>query len=359
MNALYSRIRPLLFQLDPETAHGLSLKTLKTGMLPKVRIHDPDQRLETTLWGLKFPSPVGLAAGFDKNAEAIGPCLNLGFGFVEAGTVTPRAQPGNPRPRIFRDVTQQAIINRMGFPNAGAHAFKSNLERFLSRRDRPRGVVGVNIGMNKGQSEPVRDYAMLINLLAPMADYLVVNISSPNTPGLRSLQQRAALLDLIGTLKEERSKACGSHGPPLLVKLAPDLTPEQQQELAETALETRIDGLILTNTTLVRPEGLDPAFAQQAGGLSGQPLTRASTDIIRNFYRLTEGKIPIIGVGGVASGRQVYDKIKAGASLVQLYTGLVYEGPGLINSINQELLALLRADGYNRIHQAVGILAAS
>ena len=223
----------------------------------------------------------------------------------------------------------------MGFPNGGMNVFKANLEQFLGQKQRPAGVVGLNIGMNKTQTEPAKDYSMLIKMLAPMADYLTVNISSPNTPGLRDLQKREPLMQLLGALKEERRKACGGHPPPLLVKFAPDLDEAAQEELAQTVMDAQIDGIILTNTTLDRPDILPPKFAAEAGGLSGQPLTDKSTAVIRNFYKLTGGKMPIIGVGGVSSGAQAYAKIKAGASLVQLYTALVFKGPGVVNDINR------------------------
>ncbi|MCC6598505.1 MAG: quinone-dependent dihydroorotate dehydrogenase [Alphaproteobacteria bacterium] len=350
---LYALARPLLFRIDPERAHALTIRAMRQGVFPKCAVLT-NSALAQTLWGLKFPNPVGLAAGFDKNAEVLAAAFGLGFGFVEAGTVTPRPQPGNDKPRVFRDPGTQAIINRMGFPGTGATVFKANLEKFLAGKRRPPGVVGINIGMNKGQSEPSKDYAYLIRMLAPMADYLTINISSPNTPGLRDLQARAPLLELLSVITEERRKACGAHPPALFLKLAPDLDAEKQEELAACALESGIDGLILGNTTLDRPETLPESFRAEKGGLSGQPLTEKSTQIIHNFYALTKGKIPIIGVGGVSSGAQAYAKIKAGASLVQLYTALVFKGPSVANSINEELVALLKEDGFDHISQAIG-----
>lgn len=351
---IYKFARPALFKIEPETAHNTLISAMKRGLVRSCSMIE-DPALESELWGLKFPNPVGLSAGFDKNAEVIDASLKLGFGFVEAGTVTPQPQQGNPRPRVFRDPANEAVINRMGFPNGGMHRFKDNLEKFLSKKPRPRGIVGLNIGMNKTQKEPVKDYAALIKMLAPMADYLTVNISSPNTPGLRNLQSREVLTEMIGVLQDELAKTCGSHPPPLLVKLAPDLTEEQQEELAQTALDTGIDGLILTNTTLARPEFLPEGFRAEAGGLSGRPLTAASTQIVHNFYALTKGKIPLIGVGGVSSGQDAYDKIKAGASLVQAYSAMVFQGPALAGRINAELLELLKADGYNNISEAIGV----
>lgn len=353
MPGFYDLFRPLIFKADPETAHQLTLKALKSGLLPPCTAIQ-DQALEVKLWGLKFPNPVGLSAGFDKNAEVIGPAFKMGFGFVEAGTVTPKPQPGNPRPRVFRDPKTESVINRLGFPSEGMNAFKSNLESFLDSKHRPPGVLGINIGMNKAQTEPAKDYTALINMLGPMADYITINISSPNTPGLRDLQKREPLLELLGAVLNERKKSCGDHPPPLLVKLAPDLAEDQQAEIAKTILEAGIDGIILSNTTLDRPDSLPGDFAAEKGGLSGQPLAAKSTAIIGNFYQLTGGKLPIIGVGGISSGSDAYEKIQAGASLVQLYTSLVFKGPTVANSINQELLALLKKDGFKNISQAVG-----
>lgn len=353
MSALYSLAKPLIFSLDPEKAHNLTLNMMKRGLVPCPK-QEEFPALETTLWGHKFPNPVGLSAGFDKNAEVIGPSFKLGFGFVEVGTVTPKPQHGNPKPRVFRDPSNEAVINRMGFPNGGMNAFKSNFEKFLSQKDHPAGVVGINIGMNKSQTEPAKDYGVLIKMLGPMADYLTINISSPNTPGLRDLQKREPLLELLGTVKEERKKACGDHPPPVLVKLAPDLDEAQQEELAQALLEAKVDGIILSNTTLDRPTQLPQSFADQQGGLSGRPLTKKSTEIIRNFYRLTKGKVPIIGVGGISSGEDAYEKIKAGASLVQLYSSLVFQGPDVIYYVKSKLNDLLINDGFTNISEAVG-----
>lgn len=327
---------------------------MKCGLSPQFTAVD-DPRLKVTLWDRQFPNPVGLAAGFDKNAEVIGPMLNMGFGFVEVGTVTPKPQAGNPRPRVFRNAANEAVINRMGFPNKGYDVFKDNIEKFLDQKPRPTGLVGINIGMNKDQKDPAKDYCFLLQKLGSYGDYFTINISSPNTPGLRNLQQRDHLMELITRVKEVRSKSCDkTFPPPLLVKLAPDLDEAQQEELAQTALDAEIDGLILTNTTLARPDFLPEKFRSQTGGLSGRPLTAKSTEIIRRFYKLTKGKIPLIGVGGISNGHDAYDKIKAGASLVQLYSALVYHGPELANEINQELLVYLERDGFSSVTQAVG-----
>ncbi|MGB4057791.1 MAG: quinone-dependent dihydroorotate dehydrogenase [Alphaproteobacteria bacterium] len=353
MTDLYRLLRPMIFKLDPERAHRATLRAMKSGLIPPCTpVNNP--ALEVKLWGLHFPNPIGLSAGFDKSAEVISPALGMGFGFVEAGTVTPKPQTGNPAPRVFRDPQTESVINRMGFPNDGADIFKNNLENFLGSKQRPPGVVGINIGMNKDQTTPAKDYTALINRLGPMADYITINISSPNTPGLRDLQKREPLLELLGAVLAERKRACGDHPPPLLLKLAPDLDDAQQEELAKTVLESGIDGLILTNTTLARPEALPAAFAAEKGGLSGRLLRHKSTAVIGKFYKLTNGKLPIIGVGGISSGADAYEKIKAGATLVQLYTALVFKGPAVANSINNELLTLLKKDGFTSVTQAVG-----
>lgn len=351
---LYPLIRPAFFAMDGETAHNMTLSALKSGLYPRPpKLDEPC--LKTELFGLTFPTPVGLAAGFDKNAEAISAAFNLGFGFVEAGTVTPKPQDGNPKPRIFRDPENIAVINRMGFPNKGMHAFKDNLNRFLQQKKRPAGALGINIGMNKDQTDPASDYCKLITMLAPMADYITINISSPNTPGLRDLQKRGPLLDLLGRVNEERQKSCGEHAPPILLKLAPDLTEDQQEELAQAALEAPIEGLILTNTTLERPSFLPAKFREEKGGLSGAPLTNKSTQIIKNFYKLTKGKLPIVGAGGIVTGEDAYAKIRAGASLVQLYSSMVFKGPLQAYYVNKNLAECLKRDNIASLSDAIGL----
>jgi dihydroorotate dehydrogenase len=354
MALLYQTFKPLLFKLDPELAHNLTIKALRSGLGPKKSVVE-EPALEVRLWDKTFPNPIGLAAGFDKNAEVIAPMMHMGFGFVEAGTVTPKPQRGNPKPRIFRDETYEAVINRMGFPNLGLVKFKNNLHKFFAYRPRPVGVLGINIGMNKSQKDPAKDYCLLLKQLGPMADYITINISSPNTPGLRDLQKRSALLSLLQKVLKTRSETCGGSFPPILLKLAPDLNKTQQKELAKTALDAGIDGLVLTNTTIGRIKGLPHDFTKETGGLSGKPLKQQSTEIIRNFYELTGGTIPIIGLGGVADGKDAYEKIKAGASLVQLYTALVFQGPNVVNEIIKELKELLEQDGFSSVTDAVGI----
>ncbi|MCB9996550.1 MAG: quinone-dependent dihydroorotate dehydrogenase [Rhodospirillales bacterium] len=349
----YPIARPVMFRMDPERAHRLTVMGLKTGLMPCGPVVS-DPALKVALWGRHFPNPVGLAAGFDKNAEVIGPMLRFGFGFVEIGTVTPKPQHGNPKPRIFRAPNQEAVINAMGFPNEGVIKFKENLQKFLGRKPRPAGIVGLNIGMNKSQTEPVKDYRALVQQLAPLADYLTINISSPNTPGLRDLQEPKHLKALLEQVIEERNKACKIDPPPLLLKLAPDLSENQQGAIAETVLNSGVDGLILTNTTLDRPDTIPSDFAAQKGGLSGVPLREKSTAVIASFYKLTGGKVPIIGVGGISSGADAYEKIKAGASLVQLYSALVFRGPDVVQAINKDILEYLKQDGFSHVSEAVG-----
>jgi dihydroorotate dehydrogenase len=354
MADFYSILKPLLFRLSPEKAHRLAIRFLRSGLAPKPSVPE-NPALRMSLWNRSFPNPVGLAAGFDKDAEAISALLSLGFGFVEAGTVTPKPQPGNPGPRIFRDIQTHSIINSMGFPSQGLEVFKKNYEAFLDLKPPSNGLVGLNIGMNKNQTDPVKDYKFLVAHLSPLADYIAINISSPNTPGLRDLQEKNTLMELVKILQHEREKACGDHSTPILLKLAPDLDDRQQEELAGAVIDAGVDGLILTNTTTKRPGSLDKGFASSKGGLSGPYLKGLSTGIIKNFYCLTEGKIPIIGVGGISNAADAYEKIKAGASLVQFYTVLAFSGPNVVCQIITGLENLLSKDGYTHISQAVGV----
>lgn len=350
---LYPLAGPLLFRFDPETAHGLTIKALKSGLVPPARGRD-EPALHTRVWGLDFANPVGLAAGFDKNAEVVDAMLNLGFGFVEPGSVTPRPQPGNPRPRLFRLVEQRAVINRMGFNNEGLEAFAQRLERRRDTAKRAPGIVGANLGKNKDTADAADDYVIGVRRLAPLADYLVVNVSSPNTPGLRALQGRDPLRALLERVLEARASCGLSRNPPLLLKIAPDLTVEDKSDIAAVALESGIDGLIVSNTTIARPDNIPAAMRSEAGGLSGAPLFEPSTSVLREIYALTGGKLPIVGVGGVATGEDAYAKIRAGASLVQLYSAMVYAGPAVVHRIRRELAELLRRDGFRSVAEAVG-----
>jgi dihydroorotate dehydrogenase len=345
----YAWIGTLIRTLEPERAHRLTIRALRGGLLPHAAASN-DPILETKLWDLSFANPIGLAAGFDKNAEVPDAMLALGFGFVEVGTVTPEPQPGNPRPRLFRLPEDAAVINRMGFNNDGIAAAARRLVR---RREAVRtGLVGANVGPNKGLADPAAACAAAVGSLCAHVDYLVVNVSSPNTPGLRALQRRAELARLLDAAREGRD-AAGSTTP-LLVKVAPDLSGEERAEIAEVVLQAGIDGLVATNTTISRPASLVGRHCGEAGGLSGAPLFELSTQVLADFYRLTEGRLPLIGVGGIASGAQAYAKIRSGASLVQLYTALVYHGPALVTRIARELAELLRRDGFASVADAVG-----
>ncbi len=346
MADLYTIVGPLIRLFDAETAHGLAIAALRRGLVPAPAVVD-DPILRVRLWGRDFPNPVGLAAGFDKNAEAVAPLLKLGFGFVEVGTLTPRPQPGNPRPRLFRLPDDGAVVNRMGFNNQGMEAAAHRLE------NRGPGIVGVNVGKNKDTEDAASDFAACIERLAPFADYLVVNVSSPNTPGLRALQGREPLEELLQAALAARGRTTGD-APPLLLKIAPDLTEADKEDIAWVALATGIDGLIATNTTIERPATLRHPNKKESGGLSGRPLFEASTMVLGEMYRLTEGRLPLIGVGGIACGADAYAKIRAGATLVQLYSAMVYRGPGLAARVARELAELLRADGFGSVAEAVG-----
>jgi dihydroorotate dehydrogenase len=344
----------LLRRWPPEAAHRATLRLLALGLGP--RSHTPDPaRLATRLWGRVFPNPVGLAAGFDKNAEVPDAILALGFGFTEIGTVTPRPQPGNPKPRLFRLEQDRAVINRLGFNSDGLAAVQ---QRLVKRRQRSGaigvGPIGANLGRNRKTGDEIEDYVAGVRALAPLVDYLVVNISSPNTPGLRELQRTSAVERLMARLLPARAETVPHDPPPLLLKIAPDLTGEERGDLAKAALACGIDGLIVANTTVARPETLSSPDAHEPGGLSGKPLFGPSTQLIADMARLTGGRIPIIGVGGIASGADAYAKIRAGASLVQLYTALTFDGPGLVTRIKRELDALLARDGFGSVADAVG-----
>jgi dihydroorotate dehydrogenase len=340
----------LLRLLPPEAAHRLTLWALAAGLVPAAGGAD-DPILATRLWGLDFPNPVGLAAGFDKDAAVYGAMLRLGFGFLEIGSVTPRPQPGNLRPRLFRLPEDGAVINRLGFNSAGHAVAAANLAGHAALR---RGILGVNLGKNRDSADAEADYAAGVAALGSHADYLVINVSSPNTPGLRALQEPAALRRLIDAVTTARHQALPTRPSPLLLKIAPDLTAADRQDIAAVALAGGIDGLIVSNTTIARPAGLRGRHARESGGLSGRPLFAPSTELLGDMYRLTGGRLPLVGVGGIASGSNAYAKIRAGASLVQLYTALIYEGPGLIGRLKRELAACLRADGFRSLAEAVG-----
>ena len=333
--------------LDPERAHRLTVQMMASGVGPRVsKSTAAPPSLKTTVAGIDFPNPLGLAAGFDKNAEVINPMLRLGFGFVEAGTVTPRPQPGNTRPRVFRLREDRAVINRYGFNNQGLEVIARRL-----KRKRP-GIAGINLGANKDSEDRAEDFVIGLKRLDGLADFFTVNISSPNTPGLRALQDKAALDDLLGRVMAARGEMTVKA--PIFLKIAPDLTDEDKADIAASVVSCGVDGLIVSNTTITRPDALRSAKAHEAGGLSGAPLFAPSTALLREFFNEIGDKMPLIGVGGVSSGEEAYKKILAGASLVQLYTALIYKGPALAARIVQSLVSLSRSDGFKNISEAVG-----
>lgn len=348
-------VMPALRVVTPEAAHGLALRAAALGLLPPARPDSPS--LEVHVLGLRFRNPLGLAAGFDKHGEAVDGLYRTGFGFVEVGTVTPEPQEGNPKPRVFRLVEDEAVINRYGF-NSHGHAA---VERRLRARQEAQlklttvGMpLGVNLGKNKSSTDAAADYVAGVQTLGPLADYLVVNVSSPNTPGLRDLQGKAELRDLLTKVLAERDMLPSERKPAVLVKIAPDLTEQDKQDIAGVVCEVGVDGLIVSNTTTSRPRGLQSTQRLEAGGLSGKPLRELSTQTVREMYALTQGRVPIIGVGGVSSGRDALEKIRAGASLVQMYTALVYHGPPVVRTVKRELEELLREQGFKSVMEAVG-----
>lgn len=334
--------------LPPEAAHRATIGAIQMAgrLLPSAAADDP--RLAVRAFGRNFPNPLGLAAGFDKNAQVPDAMLRLGFGFVECGTVTPRPQPGNPGPRLFRLPADRAVINRMGFNNDGME----NVAARLERRRRTDGIIGLNIGANKDSGDRIADYRSAFARLASFADYITINVSSPNTPGLRSLQNREELEHLLGSLAEQRAKLQSAI--PLLLKIAPDLETPAIDDVADVALAFGLDAIIATNTTIERPSNLRDRNREEAGGLSGAPLFRRSTEVLKQLRERVADKLVLVGVGGVSSGADAYEKMRAGAMLVQLYTALALQGPELISRIKRELIEVLKRDGFQNISQAVG-----
>ena len=337
---MFQLLRPAIFRMQPETAHNLTLSALS--LLPPGAGANFDPILETHLAGLRFPSPVGLAAGFDKDARVWRQMLGLGFGFAEVGTLTPKPQAGNPRPRVFRLTEDRAVINRLGFNNGGLDAALPRL------RSHPR--LGVNVGANKDSADRIADYAHGVRTVAPLAAWITLNISSPNTPGLRGLQGDA-LPELLAAAAEAR----GEKGPPLFLKVAPDLDDEQIDSICEAALASALSGLIVSNTTLARPATLRSVHAAETGGLSGAPLTAPALAVLKAFHQRLGKRLPLIGAGGIASADDAYARILGGASAVQLYSAMVYEGPGLAARISAGLATLLRRDGFKSVADAVGV----
>jgi dihydroorotate dehydrogenase len=339
----YPLLRPALFGLDAETAHGLALTALKFS--PFARPAKPGGPLASRVAGIEFPTPVGMAAGFDKDGQAPDALLGLGFGFVEVGSITPLPQAGNPKPRLFRLAEDRAVINRMGFNNDGAEIAVSR----LALRHGRAGALGINIGANKDSADRVADYATMARLMAPLATYLAVNVSSPNTPGLRALQDEGALTALLDAVLEAR----GAGGPPVFLKVAPDLEPADVAAISRIAIDKGLGALIVSNTTISRPP-LASRHAAETGGLSGAPLRDLAQRRLRDFRRETGGGIPLIGVGGIASAEDAWARIRAGASLVQVYSAMIYEGPGIARKIAKGLEQLMQRDGFASIAEAVG-----
>jgi dihydroorotate dehydrogenase len=346
---------PLLRWFDPEDAHRMAIQGLK--LLPPMRPRSDDPKLAVRAFGLNFPNPIGMAAGFDKSAEVPDALLRLGFGFVEIGSVTPRPQAGNPRPRLFRLERDQAVVNRMGFNNDGA----DTVLRRLAGRAHLAGIVGVNVGANKDSKDRVADYVKLIETFAPVASYFTVNVSSPNTPGLRDLQRASALDELLANVIDARERVRQNAGDsPVLVKIAPDLSLAELDDVVHIARSRRVDGMIVANTTLARPSTLrEQARANERGGLSGRPLFRLSTRMVAETYVRAEGAFPLVGVGGIDSGGAALTKIRAGASLIQLYSSLIYKGLGLVDSIKSDLSSTLLRTGRDSLSEIVGADAAA
>ncbi|XP_051830650.1 dihydroorotate dehydrogenase (quinone), mitochondrial isoform X2 [Antechinus flavipes] len=342
--------------LDPEQAHKLTVRCISLGLLPS-RARPDSGLLEVRVLGHRFRNPLGMAAGFDKHGEAVDGLYKMGFGFVEVGSVTPKPQEGNPKPRVFRLPEDQAVINRYGFNSHGLSVVE---HRLRARQEKQAKLtedgmpLGINLGKNKSSSDAAADYVEGVRVMGPLADYLVVNVSSPNTAGLRNLQGKEELRQLLSKVLKERDALEGGHKPAVLVKIAPDLTTQEKKEIASVVREVGIDGLIITNTTVSRPASLQGALRSEVGGLSGKPLRDMSTQTVSEMYSLTQGKIPIIGVGGISSGQDALEKIRAGASLVQMYTAFTYGGPPVIGKIKRELEALLKEQGFSQLTDAIG-----
>ena len=348
---LYQILNSFLKQTDPETAHEYAIKFLKQNIIPfDFFKFTADQSLKTKVFGINFDNPIGLAAGFDKNAEVYNAIFKLGFGFSEVGTITPQPQDGNPKPRVFRLNADQAIINSLGFPNDGMNKVHERI-----KNNPKKSVLGINIGPNKVNATKEVDYLRCIEKFYPLADYITINISSPNTPNLRNLHDKKKILDLINILQKFKNDY--KENKSIVFKLSPDLNNSEIYDLSEIFLEKKIDGIVLTNTTIEGKELLEDENKNKEGGLSGHPLNLVSNRIIRNFYKNFKGTIPIIGVGGVSDGATAYEKIKCGASLLQLYTAMVFKGPYVASKINKELSNLIKRDGLKNISEAIGVNA--
>ena len=345
---MFSILKPVLFKLDPENAHDFAIKSLKFNPFPKKMFEvEGEEILKIELLGKIFPNPIGMAAGFDKSAEVYNSLLSLGFGFVEVGTITPLKQFGNPKPRVFRLEDDEALINRLGFNNDGIEEIKARI-----KSNKKKGLLGINIGPNKDTNDQKNDFCLGLKNFFDLADYITVNISSPNTEGLRDFHDQKKLTDLLVSLNEIKKNKKTTV--PLLLKISPDIKNSHIPEIADAAIKHNISAVILTNTTNGNRSNLKSKFKDEEGGLSGKPLYQLSNNMIKNFYKELKNKIPIIGVGGINSGKSAYDKIVAGASLLQLYTGFVYRGPSTAKEIKKELIEILKAEGMKNIEEAVG-----
>lgn len=345
-------LMPVMHKLNPETSHRLAVLATKYGFIAKSKFKDPTN-LNTEVWGIKFSNPIGIAAGFDKHGEAVIGLHHIGFGFVEVGSVTPKPQPGNPKPRVFRLKEDEAIINRYGFNSAGYNAVHERLNSIERKKNM---IIGVNLGKNKSSENSAGDYVLGLQKFSGVADYLVINISSPNTPGLRSLQSEKPLEELLSQVIAARNALPQNLRRPVLLKLAPDLTAQERKDIAYVIVKEKchVDGLIISNSTISCKDNLKSAEKIEQGGLSGRPISSLSTQMIAEMYLLTKGKVPIIGVGGIFNGKDAYEKVKAGASLLQIYTSFAFSGPPLVPCIKKELSELLSADGVKSLSDAVG-----
>ena len=346
---MFSFLRPYIFSLDPEAAHNLAIQSLKFNFIPESFFHvDEEEILNTSLVGKNLKNPIGLAAGFDKSAEVYNSLYKLGFGFVEVGTITPKSQLGNPKPRVFRLEKDKAMINRLGFNNDGLEIVSHRLVE-----NPPEDFLGINIGPNKETKDKLLDFLECFDKLNKLASYITVNISSPNTEGLRNFHEEKLLSNLLSKLNElKKNKKIKC---PLVLKLSPDITEEKISNINELILKFKIDGIVLTNTSNQNRENLSDVKKNEAGGLSGIPLQKLSLKFIKNFYKSNKGRVPIIGVGGIDSGQSAFEKITAGATVIQLYTGMVYKGPGVVKNIKKELIEILKKEKINNIQEAIGI----
>ncbi len=343
----------LLRFLPPEIAHQLTIQLLKSNLTFSRRKNEEFPTLRQTILGIDFQNPLGLAAGFDKNAEVMKSMLSYGFGFIEVGTITPKPQSGNQKPRVFRLLEDEAIINYLGFNNNGSDKILKNLKSFYND-NYIGGVIGINVGKNKSTENDIDDYLYCIEKLGVYGNYITINISSPNTPRLRDLQLRGRIENLVKKIQNKQNEIKELNNKPIFIKISPDLEDEQLRDIALMSLANNVNGLIISNSTLKRPNTLTSLYKNEVGGLSGKPIFLDSTLILKKMYSLTNGQIPLIGVGGISNGNECYEKIKAGASLVQLYTALVYQGPKIINNIIKELNGLVLTDGYKNISEAIG-----